>query len=116
VMLWRGAPYVPTHRTVAQLMSAGGILVAASDPLTTLVTDTGACDAEDIDLPSIPEGDLIPVITIVQTSAPAGGVDLAADAQRLVCFINRGVNLPFPPTGRPARIKWSNLLTKIFQS
>lgn len=112
--LWRGAAYVPTHTTVAQLVDAGATLVATSNPLETSVTSAGACDAADVDFPSIADGPVITVMTIAQTSGPDGGAELPTSEQRLVAFLNRGKNLPLTPTGRPIRVRWSDTAARVF--
>jgi hypothetical protein len=112
--LWRGASYVPTHTTVQQIIDAGGVLVASSDTLVTTITAAGAADAVDVDFPSIAAGPVIPVMTVAQTSGPAGDGELAASQQRLVAFLNRGRNLPLTPAGRPVTVRWSSTAARIF--
>ncbi len=113
--LWRGASYVATHSTVRQVIDSGGVLVATSDPLITFVTASGAADALDATFPSIAEGPVLTVMTVAQTSGPAGGDELPTDQQRLVCFLNRGRKLPLTPTGRPITVRWSDTAARIFQ-
>src|SRR5690242_17876655 len=96
VQLWRNASYAPLHTMVQDVIDGGGALVAQSEPLTTSVTAAGAADADDAYFDSVAKGAVITALTIAQTSAPTGGAELAASQQRLVCFLNRGDNLPFP--------------------
>lgn len=112
--LWRNAAYAPLHTYVQDIIDGGGSLIAQSEPLSTSVTATGACDADDAYFDSVAKGPVLTVLTIAQTSGPSGGAELSANQQRLVCFINRGVNLPLPPTGNPVTVKWSDLITRIF--
>lgn len=114
--LWRGAAYAPLHTYVQDVIDGGGSLVAQSAPLATSVTANGACDADDAIFDSIAKGPVLTVMTIAQTSGPTGGTELPANQQRLVCFINRAADntLPFPPTGNPVTVKWSDLTSRIF--
>jgi hypothetical protein len=114
VQAWRGASFAPLHTTVQNLIDAGGVLVASSQPLVTSVTANGACDADDAYFTSIAEGPVIPALTIAQTSGPTGGAELPTDQQRLVCWLSDGDELPLTPHGRPVTVEWSKLATRIF--
>ena len=115
-MLLRNYAYLSSHRTVAQVIAAGGIIVASSDPLAITIMDYGAVDAADAEFGSIAAGPIVNSCIIVQTSGPTGGDELPQDAQRLICFINHARSLPFTPNGRLIVCRWSNGAERVFQS
>lgn len=99
-MLVRGYTFNSGHVFVSDVTSAGGSLVSTVSLVNKLVTPDGAWDCDDWTWPSVTAGAAIPAFIVAQTSAVTGGADVAASAQRLVCFFDALSGLPVVPNGQ----------------
>lgn len=113
VSLVRGYTFTATHKFVSDL-TATGTLVATATLASKTVTD-GVADAADVTFTAVPTGTACSALAIYQTSAAAGGADLAATAQRLIAFIDVATGLPVTPNGGDVQILWDNTANRIFR-
>lgn len=88
--------------------------VATSGALSSKTTTGGVADAADVTFSAV-AGDSVEAIVLVQTSAPAGGADVAESAQRLVAYIDTATGLPVTPNGGDITVQWDNGAPKIFK-
>lgn len=112
--LVRGYTYAAAHRFVSDVTGAGGTLVATV-VLGTKTIANGVADAADSTFTAVATGTAIPAIIIYQASAPTGGAELAATAQRLIAIIDTATGLPVTPNGGDIVIAWDNGANRIFR-
>lgn len=113
--LVRGYNFSASHRFVSDVTNAGGSLVAVSSALTSKTISAGVADAADVSFAAVPTGAAIPAIIIFQSSAVTGGADVAASAQRLICYIDTATGLPVTPNGQAINLSWDNSASRIFK-
>lgn len=109
----RGYAFNPGHTSVADVTGAGGVL-AATHNLTGRSFVDGVADAEDLLFALVPAGPALSAIVIYQASGPAGGVDVAAAAQRLVAHVDQAPGLPVTPRDLPIAVMWDNGFRRVF--
>lgn len=113
--LVRSYTFSASHKFVSDATGAGASLVSTVT-LTTKTFTNGVADADDVTFPSVAAGAAIPVVLVYQTSAPTGGADLAASAQRLIAYFDQATNLPVTPNGGNILWAWDNTAgVKIFK-
>jgi hypothetical protein len=98
--LVRGYTFNDAHVFVSDLTAAGGTIVS-SVTLTSKTVTGGAAGAANIVFPAGITGAAIPAIVIFQSSAPTGGADVAASAQRLIAYYDSATGLPVVPNSQP---------------
>jgi activator of HSP90 ATPase len=54
-------------------------------------------------------------ILIYQSSAVTGGADVAASAQRVICYLDTGTGLPIQPGAGTVLVTWDTGTNKIFK-
>ena len=113
--LVRGYNFSASHRFVSDVTNAGGSLVATSGALTGKTISAGVADAADVSFAAVPTGAAIPALIIFQSSAVTGGADVAASAQRLICYIDTATGLPVTPNGQAINLAWDNGSNRIFK-
>lgn len=113
--LVRGYTFSAAHKFVSDVTTAGGTLVATSAALASKTVTNGVADAADVTFSAVPSGAAITGVAIFQASAVTGGADVAATAQRLVCWIDTATGLPVTPNGGDITITWDNGANKIFK-
>lgn len=104
--LVRGYTFNAAHKFVSDVTGSGGTLVATSPALTSKTGTAGVADAADVVFTAVPSGAAIPAAIYFQSSAVGGGADVAATAQRLICFVDTGTGLPVTPNGQ--NISWTH--------
>jgi hypothetical protein len=95
--LVRGYTYNAAHKFVSEVTGAGGTIVA-SVTLTGKTVTGGAAGATNPVFPTV-SGAAVPAIILYQSSAPTGGADVAASAQRLIGYWDSGPGFPIPVNG-----------------
>ena len=110
--LVRGYTFSAAHKFVSDL---GGTAVATSAALATKTVISGVADAADVTFTAVAAGAAIPAIVVFQSSAVTGGADVAATAQRLICYIDTATGLPVTPNGQNITIAWDNGANRIFK-
>jgi len=113
--LVRGYTFSAAHKFVSDLTGAGGTLVATSAALASKTVTNGVADAADVTFSAVASGAAITGVAIFQASAVTGGADVAATAQRLVCWIDTATGLPVTPNGGDITITWDSGSNKIFK-
>lgn len=112
--LVRGYAFNPAHKFMADVIGAGGVIVA-SVQLAGITTAAGVLDATDATFAGVPNGAQIADLVLYQASAPAGGADVVPGAQRLVAFIDSATGLPVTPNGGDIAVGWDNGPNRIFK-
>jgi hypothetical protein len=113
--LVRGYTFSAAHRFVSDVTNAGGTLVAVSGALINKTISAGVADAADTSFAAVPTGAAIPAVVVFQSSAVTGGADVAASAQRLICYIDTATGLPVTPNGQAINLSWDNGASRIFK-
>jgi hypothetical protein len=107
-LLVRGyTPDTTTHKFVSDVTGAGGTIVSTSAALTGITMSNGILDWDNTLFPTPAVGAACQHIIFIQASAPAGGADLAANAQRLIGLWD-GTGLPITPNGDDITVKINN--------
>jgi hypothetical protein len=115
LMLIRGYTFNAAHKFVSDVTGAGGTIVSTTAALGTKTVTGGVADAADTVFTAVPAGAACSAYLIVQTSAPTGGADLAASAQRLIGFTDTATGLPVTPVGVDINVAFDNGANKIFK-
>lgn len=99
VALVRSYTFNAAHKFVADVTTASGVLHATSAALTGKTGTSGTADATDITF-TTPAANASPhSLLYFQSSAVAGGGDVAATLQRLIAWVDTGTGLPVTPNG-----------------
>ena len=114
-ILVRGYTFNDSHKFVSDVTGAGGSIVATSPAFANKSATNGVADADDVVFATVPAGASIPVVIIYQSSAPSGGADVSASAQRLICHLDTGTNFPLTPNGQAVTLSFDNGTLKIFR-
>lgn len=113
--LVRGYTFNPAHKFVSQVTGAGGVIAATSGALTGKTVTGGAADAADV-VWTAPASSAQPHgVLVFQASGPAGGADVAAGSQRVICWFDTGTNIPITLNGGDIGMQWDNGANRIFK-
>lgn len=111
----RSYTFVASHKFLTDATGAGAVLVSTVT-LGTKTGPAGVANAANPTFPSVAAGAAITSLLLYQSSAPAGGADLATSAQRLIGYIDNALNLPVTPNGGNIDVGWDlTATTKIFK-
>lgn len=108
------AVFTASHKFVSDL-TATHTLAATSAAFTSVTGTSGVGNAASITFTAVAANANAHVLVIYQSSAVTGGGDVAATAQRLICWIDTGTNLPVTPNGGDITITWDTGANKIFK-
>jgi hypothetical protein len=111
--LVRGS-FLSTQKFVSDLTTAGGVLDATSGALGTKTITNGTADAADVTCSAVAYNATGHSVVIFQASAVTGGADVAATAQRLICWLDTGTNFPIYTNGGDVVLTWDSGANKIF--
>lgn len=114
VALVRGYTYNSAHDFVDDVTGAGGTLHATSAALSGITLTDGVFDAADCTFTTPASSGTDHVLLIFQSSAVAGGADVASSGQRVVALIDTGTGIPIKPAGGDITVVWDNGSNKIF--
>lgn len=114
VALVRGYTYTSTHVFLSDVTSTGGIVNGTSAALTAKSTTGGVFDADDTTITTAASA-VNHVLIVYQSSAVAGGADVAPAAQRLMFYLDTGTNLPIQPGAGTLNITWPNTADRIYR-
>ena len=114
VALVRGYTYSSSHSTVSDVTGAGATLHATSSALSSKSVTNGVFDAADVTFttPASDTGDHS--LLVFQSSAAAGGSDVASSSQRVIAWIDTGTGIPIKPAGGDITVVWDSGSNKIF--
>ena len=113
--LVRGYTFSAAHKFVSDVTGAGGTLVATSAAATSKTITSGVADSADPTFTAVASGAAIAAVIAFQSSAVAGGADVAATAQRLIAFIDTATGLPVTPNGGDITGTLDNGSNKLFK-
>jgi len=114
VLIDTGAYTVDTtnHQFLSDIPA--GARIATSPPLTGKTITAGVADADDT-VVALVTGTSVEAVAIVKAAALDASADDAATAQRLICWLDTGIGLPFSPNGGDVNLKWPNDANRIFK-
>lgn len=109
VALVRGYTFASSHEFMSDVTGGGGGTVAAtSAALGSKTATNGTADAADISFTAPAANASQHILIVFQASAVGGGADVAATAQKLVCMLDTGTNLPIPSlNGGDVNVAWN---------
>lgn len=116
--LVKGYTFNAAHKWVSDITTAGGTFPASGSPSPALSSKTvagGVADAADITFTAPTANATNHYLLLYQASAVTGGADVAATAQRVICYIDTGTNIPIIPNGADVAVAWDNGPNKIFK-
>lgn len=108
----RGYTFNSAHKFVSDITGAGGVLNGTSAALGSKSVTGGVFDAADTTVPTTASA-VDHGILLFQSSAPTGGADVAASAQRVIAYYDTGTGLPIQPGTANTPIVWDNGSNKI---
>lgn len=112
--LVRGYTFVATHTFVSDVTGAGGTLNGTTVALASVTVSTGVFNAASTSLSASASASNHGLV-IYQSSAVTGGADVAASAQRLICYLDTGTGLPIQPGTGTISIVWDTGTNKIIK-
>lgn len=112
--LVRGYTYSAAHTFVSDVTGAGGTLNGTSAALGSVTVTSGVFDAADTSV-STTASAVDHYLLVFQSSAVTGGADVAASAQRVICYLDTGAGLPIQPGTGTVTVTFDNGTNKIFK-
>lgn len=109
-----GYVYSAAHTFMSDVTGAGGTVNGTPAVLANPQVSGGIFDADDCTITTTASGSTHCLI-VYQASAPTGGADVAATAQRLMFYFDTGTNLPITPGTGNVTITWPNTGGKIYK-
>lgn len=110
----RGYTFVATHTFVSDVTGAGGTLNGTTAALSSVTVSAGVFNAANTTASTTASASNHGIL-IYQSSAVTGGADVAASAQRLICYLDTGTGLPLQPGTGTAAINWDTGTNKILK-
>lgn len=107
VALVRSYTVSAAHKFVSDVTGAGGVLGATSAALTSKTVTSGTADAADVTFTAPAANGSNHSLLVFQSSAVTGGADVAASAQRVICWLDTGTNLPITLNGGDVAVAWN---------
>jgi hypothetical protein len=114
VVFVRAYTFSAAHKFVSDVTGAGGVLNGTPVALASVTVTGGVLDAADSSVTTTASA-VNHGILIYQASAVTGGADVAASAQRLICYLDTGTGLPIQPGTGATPITWDNGTNKILK-
>ena len=114
VALVRGYTFNAAHKFMSDITGSGAVVHATSAALANRVGTNGTANADDITFNSVATNATGHALLVFQSSAAAGGADVAATAQRVIAYLDTGTLLPISPNGGDIVVAWDNNTNKIF--
>ncbi|MDW3849661.1 hypothetical protein NMK34_23895 [Micromonospora sp. BRA006-A] len=114
VALVRGYTFTATHRHVSDVTGAGGTINGTSAALTGKTVTGGVFDADDTTISATASASNHGLL-LFQSSAAAGGADVAATSQRVIAWYDTGTGLPIQPGTGTVTITWPATNPKILK-
>lgn len=112
--LVRGYTFVASHAFVSDVTGAGGTLNGTSAALANPSLTNGVFDADDSTVSTVANATNHGLL-IFQSSAVAGGADVAASAQRVIAYYDTGGSLPIQPGTGTVTVAWDSGTNKILK-
>lgn len=110
----RGYTFSAAHKFVSDVTGGGGTFNGTPVALTSVSVTGGVLDAADSAITTTANATNHGIL-IYQASAVTGGADVAASAQRLICYLDTGTGLPIQPGTGSTPITWDNGANKILK-
>lgn len=106
-VLVRSYTIAASHKFVSEVTGAGGVLAGTPQTLASKTVTSGTADAADVTFSAVAANASGHSVLVYQASAVTGGADVAATAQRLICILDTGTNLPITPNGGDVTVAWN---------
>jgi hypothetical protein len=110
----RGYTFSAAHATVSDVTGAGGTINGTSAALASPSVTGGVFDATDTTI-STTANATDHGLLVYQASAVTGGADVAASAQKLICYLDTGTGLPVQPGTGSLAVTFDNGTNKILK-
>lgn len=110
----RGYTYSASHKFVSDVTGAGGTLNGTSAALASKTATAGVFDAADTTIPTTANVNNHGLL-VFQASAVTGGADVAATAQRVICWLDAGGDFPLQPGTGDTPVTWDSGTNRIFK-
>lgn len=107
VALVRSYTFNAAHKFVSDATTAGAVLHATSAALASKTGVSGTADAADFTFTAPAANASGHSLIYFQSSAVAGGGDVAATLQRLIAWVDTGTGLPVVPNGADIQVVFS---------
>ena len=114
VALIKSYTFNAAHTFMSDVTGAGAVVNAVSAKLTNPTVTGGVFDADDCTLTTTSDAANHTLIAY-QASAPAGGADVAASAQRVMWYFDTGTGLPVTPGAGTVTVAWPSGAAKIYK-
>lgn len=114
VALVRGYTYSAAHKFLSDVTATGAVINGTSAALTNKTITGGVFDADDTAITTTASA-VNHILIVYQSSAPTGGADIAATAQRLCWHFDTGTSLPIQPGAGTLNVTWPNTSGKVYQ-
>ncbi|MGW1059350.1 hypothetical protein [Micromonospora rubida] len=114
VALVRGYTFSAAHKFVSDATGAGGTVNGTSAALASKMVTDGVFDADDTTISATANATNHGLL-LYQSSAAAGGADVAATAQRLIAWFDTGTGLPIQPGTGTVTVTWPASNPKILK-
>lgn len=116
VSLVRGYTFSAAHTFVSDVTGAGGTLNGTSAGLSSVTVSGGVFNAASTSLTATNNASNHSLL-VYQASAVTGGADVAASAQRLICYLDTSSDssLPIVPGSGTVNINWPTGASKIIK-
>ncbi|MEV6344134.1 hypothetical protein [Actinoplanes sp. NPDC051851] len=112
--LVRGYTYSASHKFVSDVVAAGATINASSAALTGKTAALGVFDADDTTITTTASA-VNHGVLVYQSSAVAGGADVATTAQRVIAWYDTGTGLPIQPGTGSTPIAWDSGTNRMFK-
>lgn len=113
-VLVRSYTFSASHKFLTDVTGAGGVLAGTPQTLAGKTVTGGVFDANDVTFTAVAANASGHSVLVYQTSAAAGGADLATSAQRLIGYYDTGTLLPVTPNGGDITVAWDSGANRIF--
>ena len=110
----RAYTFSSAHKFVSDVTTAGGVLHGTAATLGSKTVTNGTAGAAHVTFTAVAADATRPFPPVFPAGAVTGGADVAASAQRVICYIDTGTNIPFVPNGGDVVVAWDNGANKIF--
>lgn len=111
----RGYTFSAANTFVSDVTSASGVFNGTPVALTGVTVTNGVFNASSPTAITTTASAVNHGILIFQSSAVTGGADVAASAQRVICYLDTGTGLPVQPGTGSTSITWDTGTNKILK-
>lgn len=112
--LVRSYTFTTSHSFVSDVTGAGGVLNGSGVTITGVSVTNGVFNGSNVSITTTANVSNHAIL-VYQASAVTGGADVAASAQRVICYLDTGTGLPVQPGTGSTPITWDTGTNKILK-